>query len=282
VGNGSKAPTGWHRTWWHIPSKGIASVRDESNKSSNGDGSNSANLKRTRRHWEVLVPRNPFFGVRIMFYKNTALVLFMASIFYATYYCVQTSIPVIYESVYSFNVFQVGLAYLPGGVGVMVITSSTGRLMDHNYKITAAQVGHEIDKIKGDNIDEFPIEKARTRLSLPFLAIFTATFIGYGLAIEAHTHCAVPLLLQSVLGLLIMIFNTTYSALLVDIFPANSSAVATTGNPAICELSQPKSCSVRSGPGGADVRDNMVCHVDTQIRSDLPSQQNHYSSGRKT
>jgi hypothetical protein len=352
VGNGSKSPTGWHRTWWQILSKGIASARDEFNKSSNGDGSNSENLKRTWRRWEVLVPRNPFFGVRIMFYKNTALVLFMASIFYATYYCVQTSIPVIYESVYSFNALQVGLAYLSGGVGVIIGASCTGRLMDHNYKITAAQVGHEIDKIKGDNIDEFPIEKARTRLSLPLLAIFTTTFVEYWWAIEAHTHCAVRLLLQSILGLLIMIFNTTYSALLVDIFPTNSSAAAATGNLARCsltaifiavlqpavdrmgrswyftllgllngsggivvvfllrsqgrrwrtertkrlrdvkepevlgdeekvisldcsELSQPKSCSVRSGSGDTNVRDNMVCQVDTQIRSDFPSQQNH-------
>jgi hypothetical protein len=294
-----------------------------------------------------------------MFYKDTALVLFMASIFYATYYCVQTSIPVIYESVYSFNALQVGLAYLPGGVGVIIGASCTGRLMDHNYKITAAQVGHEIDKIKGDNIDEFPIEKARTRLSLPLLAIFTSAFVGYGWAIETHTHCAVPLLLQSVLGLLIMIFNTTYSALLVDIFPANSSAAAATGNLARCsltamfiavlqpavdrmgrswyftllgllngsggtvvvlllrsqgrrwrtkrtkmlrdvkerevlgdeekvisldcsELSEPKNCSVRSGSGDADIRDNMVCQVDTQIRSDFPSQQKHSSSGSKT
>jgi MFS family permease len=235
VGNGSIAPTGWYRTWWRILTKRISNEHGVSRLPSVGNGTN-VEINRTRSRWKVLIPRNPFFGVRIMFYKDTAFILFMASIFYATYYCVQTSIPVIYGSVYGFNELQIGLAYLPGGVGIIIGATCTGRLMDYNYKVTAAQVGHEIDKVRGDNIDKFPIEKARTRLSLPLLAIYTTAVVGYGWATERQPHCAVPLVLQAVLGLLITIFNTTYSALLVDIFPANASAAAATGNLARCTM----------------------------------------------
>lgn len=238
VGNGSIPATGWHRSWWTILIKWVGNrhERFRSPISTSESGTNLGARNETSSRWRAIIPQNPFFGIRIMFYKDTALILFMASIFYATYYCVQTSIPVIFESVYGFNDLQIGLAYLPGGFGVIIGAFCTGRLMDHNYKVIAARLGHKIDKIKGDDINIFPIEKARTRLSLFLLAIHTATLIGYGWATSTHPHCAVPLVLQALLGLLINVFNATYSTLLVDTFPANASAAAATGNLARCTM----------------------------------------------
>ncbi|KFZ01817.1 hypothetical protein V500_00600 [Pseudogymnoascus sp. VKM F-4518 (FW-2643)] len=189
-----------------------------------------------QQRWTVLLLKNPFFGIRIIFHKDAALVLFLSSIFYATYYCIQASIPAIFESIYSFNALQVGLAYLPGGFGCIVGATFTGRFMDRTYRIAAKEIGYEVDKVKGDNGMDFPIERVRTRFSLHFLVLYTAAFVGYGWATETHTHFSVCLTLQAVLGLLCMLFNILSQALLIDIFPANPNAAAATWNLARCSL----------------------------------------------
>jgi MFS family permease len=238
VGNGSKPPEGIYKTWW-------ASIFNRKESRSNEVfkiASNHVSVdevvedKSAKQHWRALLPKNPFFGIRIIFHKDAALILFLSSIFYASYYCIQASIPVIFESTYGFNALQVGLAYLPGGVGCIVGATVTGRFMDHNYKVTAEEIGHKIDKVKGDDIKNFPVERARTRLNMPLLVIYTAAFVGYGWAAETATHFSVCLVLQGVLGILCMLFNIVSQALLVDIFPDNSSAAAATGNLARCSL----------------------------------------------
>ena len=64
-------------------------------------------------------------------------------------YSVQTAIPAAYKDVYHFNELQIGLSYLPRGVGIIVGGYVNGKLMDWNYKITVRQIGHEIDHVWG-------------------------------------------------------------------------------------------------------------------------------------
>ncbi|OBT59059.1 hypothetical protein VE04_00971 [Pseudogymnoascus sp. 24MN13] len=238
VGNGSTPPTGCYRTWWRALFSQEGGNDDEAIRSASNNVFvvEAPRDKAIQHRWTVLLPKNPFFGIRIIFYKDAALVLFLSSIFYATYYCIQASISVIFESTYSFNALQVGLAYLPGGLGCIIGATFTGSFMDHNYRVTANKMGHEVDKIKGDNMMDFPIERVRTRFCLHFLVLYTAAFVGYGWAAETHTHFSVCLILQAVLGLFCMLFNIVSQALLIDIFPANSSAAAATGNLARCCL----------------------------------------------
>jgi MFS family permease len=238
VGNGSIPPRGCHRAWWDVLCGRQEGDHDEviRRASNNLPIVEAPKAKTIQQRWMVLLPKNPFLGIRIIFHKDAALVLFLSSIFYATYYCIQASIPVIFASIYSFNALQVGLAYLPGGLGCIAGATFTGRLMDHNYRVTAEEIGHEIDKAKGDNMVGFPVERARTRFSWHFLVIYTVAFIGYGWAAQTHAHFSVCLILQAVLGLLCMLFNIVSQALLIDIFPANSSTAAATGNLVRCSI----------------------------------------------
>lgn len=56
----------------------------------------------------------PLACLRIIFWRDTALVLWMAASPFAVYYCVQTSIPSIYKDIYQHDQFEIGLAYLTG------------------------------------------------------------------------------------------------------------------------------------------------------------------------
>lgn len=176
-------------------------------------------------------------ALRILFWKDTALVLWMAGSPYAVWYAVQASILPIYKDIYHFNELQIGLCYLTGDFGTVSGGYLNGKLMDWNYRATARSIGHTIDKVSGDDLNDFPIERARARGSSYLLAIYIASLVGYGWSVQAHTHEAVPLILQYVLAALCTGFQQTFNALLVDIFPANPSTAAASGNITRCALS---------------------------------------------
>ena len=245
VGNGSKEATGWNRTVWNI----LTSERKRGRKESNGgcdlEGANekveseSPEMMQSgsTRKREKFKLANPLAPIRIILWKDTALILWMAGSPYAVWYCVQASIPTIYKDVYGFNEIQIGLSYLTGGVGVVFGGYANGKLMDRNYKITAREAGHAIDKVSGDNLSNFPIERARSRGSWCLLTIYICALTGYGWSVQANAHESVPLMLQFVLAALCTSFQQTFNALLVDIFPASPSTAAASSNITRCALS---------------------------------------------
>ena len=246
VGNGSVEATGWRRTWWSIASVWVGrrkkkiSIDEEMVEKSNETAGETNVRKRRERNVgkkERFKKANPLAAIRIIFYKDTALVLWMAASPYAVWYCVQTSIPSIYKDTYNFNEFQIGLSYLTGGAGTVLGGYANGELMDRNYRATAHKIGHTIDKVSGDDLDNFPIEIARTRGSWYLLAVYIGVLAGYGWCVQSHAHESVPLILQFLLAALCTSFQQTFNALLVDIFPVSPSTAAASSNITRCTLS---------------------------------------------
>jgi hypothetical protein len=110
-------------------------------------------------------------------------------------------------------------------------------LMDRNYNLIAKEIGQTVNRVSGDDLSHFPIERARARSSWYMLGVFVFALTAYGWALEAHAHVSVPLILQFVHGFLCTCFLQTFSALLVDIFPASPGAAAASGNILRCALS---------------------------------------------
>ena len=239
VGNGDVEATGWGESWWsfligksktkcdpmHL--RAMSEVTSEKTREGKVGPGKKAKFKMA----------NPMAAIRILFWKDTALVLWMAGSPYAVWYAVQASIPSIYKDIYHFDELQIGLSYLTGGFGTVSGGYLNGKLMDWNYRATARSIGHTIDKVSGDDLNNFPIERARARGSYYLLAIYMAALAGYGWSVEARTHEAVPLILQYVLAALCTSFQQTFNALLVDIFPASPSTAAASGNITRCALS---------------------------------------------
>ncbi|KAK8090908.1 hypothetical protein PG994_000413 [Apiospora phragmitis] len=119
----------------------------------------------------LIVP-NPFSSLRLIFYWDISLVLFLAASPYSLWYLIQTSIPIIYGAAgYDFREIYVGLTYLAGGFGVIAGGFINGRLMDWNYRVVARQAELPVDKHSGDNMSKFPIERARSRGSMLILGV---------------------------------------------------------------------------------------------------------------
>lgn len=64
-----------------------------------------------------------------------------------------------------------GLAYLTGGASTVLSGYANGKLMDWNYRATTKEAGLSIDRISGNDLTHFPIERARSRGSWYLLAI---------------------------------------------------------------------------------------------------------------
>ena len=243
VGNGEGEATGWWgRSWWSLL-RGRRRRKRRTVGALEGKGSAERVVQENRGaklglgKMAKFKMANPMAAIRILFWKDTALILWMAGSPYAVWYAVQASIPPIYKDTYDFNELQIGLSYLTGGFGTVSGGYLNGKLMDWNYKATARSIGHTIDKVSGDNLNHFPIERARARGSYYLLVVYTAALAGYGWSVQAHAHEAVPLILQYVLAALCTSFQQTFNALLVDIFPASPSTAAASGNITRCALS---------------------------------------------
>ena len=105
VGNGSLEATGWGRTWWTLL-QGRTKPKSDTKETMTmgeilGEGKRRATPGPGKRAKFKMV--NPLAAIRILFWKDTALVLWMAGSPYAVWYAVQASIPPIYKDIYHFN-----------------------------------------------------------------------------------------------------------------------------------------------------------------------------------
>jgi len=253
VGNGN-LPTSrwWERAWgaslWECSKK----ARKRSSQSKDHRGGQGSSIEgqtegrtavdsadgngyptRAKKTLKIL---NPLSCLRIIFWKDTAQILWVHGSFYLVDYSIQTSIPSAFKDVYRFNELEIGLSYLPRGAGIILGGYANGKLMDRNYKATAKQIGHTVDSYRGDDLSQFPIEKARTRGSLYFLAILTCDLIGYGWALERGSRVSIPLILQFIQGFLGTSIYTFSNTLLVDIFPESPSTAAAAASITRCAL----------------------------------------------
>ena len=134
VGNGDVKATGWGKSWWcHLrgESKTKCNAKDTRSMSETLDEKDRG-AKRGPGKEAKFKMANPMAALRILFWKDTALVLWMAGSPYAVWYAIQASIPPIYKDIYHSNKLQISLCYLTGGFGTISGGYLNGKLMDWN------------------------------------------------------------------------------------------------------------------------------------------------------
>lgn len=270
VGNGSVPAMGIWRTWWSLmvdwrrdrrptlekdSEKGgncagsavdsfddtvptNINITEDGEKSTNDVAAEDPNKTATGKG-RLIFP-NPFVSLRLIFYWDTFLGLWLAASPYAVWYLIQASIPVVYghgSGGYGFKDIYVGLCYLSGGSGVIAGGFVCGKMMDINYKHVALKFGFSANKGDNHNIHDFPIEEARSRFSLLILAFSACVLVGFAWAVQLKVHPAVPLILQFYMGAKCTVLHQVYSALVVDIFPEKPSTIAASNNIIRCGLS---------------------------------------------
>lgn len=227
----------WEESWssvlmrWLFAQKGNAETQSEQGQ--NRGNSCISSRKSTLQQCRFV---NPLPCLRVMFHLDTFFALWMQGSFYVVDYTVVAAMPDIFKDIYHFNELQIGLTYIPRGVGIIAGGFCIGKIMDYNYKTVAKKIGWNIDEVAGDDLQHFPIEWARARGSYFLLIISTAVLVGYGWAVTKHAHLAIILILQFIQGSMGCCFYNTYNALLVDVFPESPSTAAAAASIVRCTM----------------------------------------------
>jgi len=227
VGNGSIPPPSWNISLLtYLQTRRIEHDSDLSHTASRQE--KRAAQAELASKLELRWP-NPLRTVHIIFEKDVGLILLYNSLVYTAFYDVTASLPSLFAHIYGFNDLQIGLSFIPFGVGCSVAAIVCGKLMDFNYRRVAKQAGISIDRKRGEDMRHFPIEKARFQVAWPLLYIGTATILCYGWVLERNARLAAPLILQFIMGLCLTGAFNVMSTLLVDLYPL-SPATATAAN----------------------------------------------------
>ena len=64
--------------------------------------------------------------------------------------------------------------------------------MDYNYRMTANKIGFKIDKVVGDDLTHYPIERARSRFAVVQVILHSACILGYGWALDRRVVSLTP------------------------------------------------------------------------------------------
>ena len=244
VANGSIRPLGWNMSLLNY-----LQTRKRHRAVSQFDLNEEEKTLNTKPHLRQRFHcPNPLKTVAIILEKDTGILLFINSLVYTSYYCVTTSLPSLFAEIYSFNDLQVGLAFIPFGAGCVIASFVCGQLMDMNYKRVAKAANFTIDHRKGDDLSNFPLEKARIQVTWPLLYVGISAILCYGWALEKEAHLAAPMILTFIMGVCLTGVFDIMNTILVDMYPACPSTATAANNLTRCLM----------GAGGTAVINQMV------------------------
>jgi MFS family permease len=228
VGNGSVPPQGWNMSllnYLHVR-KG----RKESSELERTETRESRiSAQRALASRRKLRFPNPLKAMTIVAEKDVALLLFYNSMVYCAFYDVMASAPQLLEDIYGYDALQIGLCFLPFGFGCFLAPQGAGMLMDWNFRRTSRKIGYEIVKGRGNDLRNFPLERARIEVAIPMVFIGDAALLCYGWVMQVETNLAAPLVLMFIIGLTMTGAFNVMSVMLVDLYPL-SPATATAAN----------------------------------------------------
>lgn len=158
-------------------------------------------------------------SLRIIFQRGTGTVMASNAVFYMKYSCVLASLAPLLQEVHELSVLQSGLCYLSFGVSCAAASYGVGQIANYDYRATAKAHGLAVDRVKGDEILQFPIEKARLRTIWVYIFFSSSCTLGYGWSLETRAHLAAPLSMLFLIGFAVTGIFNVLNTLVVDLNP---------------------------------------------------------------
>ncbi|KAJ5273060.1 hypothetical protein N7478_008185 [Penicillium angulare] len=222
VGDGSILPQKWNMSL-------ISYLK--SRKAGEEEEGSSTTLKKQKLGFP-----NPFQTLAIVFQKDTSIILLCNAILFAGFYDVSATIPSIYNELYGLDDLQIGLCYIPFGLGATIASILNGKFLDFNYRRLAKRLDFPLVKNRFVDLQKFPIEKARLEIAFPLLTIGSLSIIAFGWCLDYGVHLAAPTTILFIMGLSLTGSFNTVSTLLVDLYPTQAAKATAANNFGRCLL----------------------------------------------
>ncbi|KAI1015765.1 hypothetical protein LB505_011990 [Fusarium chuoi] len=172
---------------------------------------------------------DPFASLKIVFEKETGLILGFSALLYGGYYMVLSTLSVQLTSRFNYSSVVVGLCYLPMGAGSICYRYTAGFVMDWNFRRHAKRQGIKIVKNRQQDLKLLPIERMRIEISLPFVYMACAMIIIYGWVMDQKLALAGIEISLFFLALFISGAMNNLNTLIVDL-NTHSAAIAVAAN----------------------------------------------------
>jgi multidrug resistance protein len=236
VANGSRRPTSWILKFPLNVFQKTSGVSWDRNVS-------SAQLP-PRKRIDVVGP------LRILVSKQAGPIITFLAVYYAVWQMSITAMSSLFADHYGLSETQIGLTFIANGVGSMVGTLVTGKILNLDYARVEARhkahitgVAHELQQnpTGGQQSlahEDFPIEKARLRL-VPLFSILQCLSImlfGWSINYPKQVHIAVPIVSTFITGWTAVSTQSVIMTYLVDVFHDRSAAASASLNLARCLL----------------------------------------------
>ncbi|PHH90640.1 hypothetical protein CDD83_3045 [Cordyceps sp. RAO-2017] len=169
--------------------------------------------------------------LRILISRQAAPIIFFLAIYYAVWQMSITAMSTLFATEYGLGEIQVGLTFIANGVGSIVGTLITGKILDIDFRRVKQQ--HEA---RASSEDQFPLEKARLRL-VPLFSLaqcLSILLFGWTIHYPRLVHIAVPIISTFVTGWTAVSTQSVVMTYLVDVFHDRSAAASASLNLARC------------------------------------------------
>ena len=178
--------------------------------------------------------------LRILVSKQAAPIIVFLAVYYAVWQMSITAMSSLFKSRYGLHEPQIGLTFIANGVGSMIGTLLTGKILDYDYRKVAAGVKSQIPPSDGEigqaSEEDFPLEKARLRL-LPLFSIVQCLSIllfGWTIQYPDKVPIAIPIVSTFIPGWTAVSTQSVVMTYLVDVFSDRSAAASASLNLARC------------------------------------------------
>ncbi|KAJ3579381.1 hypothetical protein NPX13_g1182 [Xylaria arbuscula] len=174
---------------------------------------------------------------RILFSKQAAPIIVFLGVYYAVWQMSITAMSTLFQSNYGLTETEIGLTYIANGVGSIIGTLVTGKILDADYRRVKHKHEAQASQDDPDNAT-FPLEKARLRLVPIFAGLQCASILVFGWTIQysRRVHIAVPIITTFFTGWALVSAQSVITTYLVDIFPDQKAAASASMNLARCLL----------------------------------------------
>ena len=185
-----------------------------------------SNVETGKPHIDFLAP------LKVLSNTSTLLPITLVATYYAVWQMSITCMSTLFASDYHLGETAIGLTFIANGIGSMIGTLTTGKLLDIDYQ--RLKVKHDTEKHEV-NI-AFPLEKARLRL-LPLWCLLQITSITiFGWTLRYRVHISIPIITTFFTGWGAVSIQSTIITYLVDLFPEKSASASAALNLASCLL----------------------------------------------
>lgn len=181
---------------------------------------------------DSLTPKKPINllgSITILIQRQATFSILFIGLYYMVWQMVVTALSSVFKATYNMSDLQIGLVYISNGVGCILGTLSTGKILDADYRRWTKRFSQSPEH-------EFPLEKARLRLVWLYGPLQCVAVLVFGWVIDKNVHVSVPIICLFFIGWAATSIQSVVSTFLVDLYPERSASATAALNIVRCLL----------------------------------------------